>query len=122
MGMSSFYGEHDDARSERTLLRAVDLGVTLFDTADMYGPWTNERLLGRVLAPHRDRVVIATKCGQEIDDTGAWTRRMNGTPEYLRKAVDGSLARLGVDHIDLQYLHRVDPAVPVEERDRKSVV
>jgi aryl-alcohol dehydrogenase-like predicted oxidoreductase len=115
MGMSSFYGTRNDVQSTATIHRALDLGVTMFDTADMYGPWTNERLLGKALAGRRDRAVIATKCGQEIDDNGTWTRRMNGTPAYIRKAVDGSLMRLGVDHIDLYYLHRVDPRVPVEE-------
>ncbi|MEV6011304.1 aldo/keto reductase [Streptomyces sp. NPDC051976] len=115
MGMSSFYGERDDARSTETIHRALDLGVTMFDTADMYGPWTNEQLLGNALAGRRSLAVIASKCGQEIDDNGVWTRRMNGSPQYIRKALDGSLRRLGVDHIDLYYLHRVDPAVPVEE-------
>jgi aryl-alcohol dehydrogenase-like predicted oxidoreductase len=115
MGMSSFYGARDDRESLATVHRAIELGVTMFDTADMYGPWTNERLLGRAVAGRRDRVVIATKGGQEIDGRGVWTRRMNGSPEYLRKAVDGSLERLGIDHIDLYYLHRVDPRVPVEE-------
>src|SRR5262245_20321742 len=115
MGMSSFYGTRSDAQSIATIHRALDLGVTMFDTADMYGPWTNEQLLGGALAGRRDRAVIATKCGQEIDANGVWTRRMNGTPAYIRKAVDGSLRRLGVDHIDLYYLHRVDPDVPIEE-------
>ena len=115
-GRVPFYGARSDAQSTATIHRALDLGVTMFDTADMYGPWTNERLLGRALAGLRDRAVIASKCGQEIDDNGVWTRRMNGTPAYIRKAVDGSLMRMGVDHIDLYYLHRVDPDVPVEEK------
>lgn len=115
MGMSSFYGAHDDAESLATIRRALDLGITMLDTADMYGPWTNERLIGRAITGRRDEVVIATKCGQEVDDSGVWTRRMNGSPDYLRKSVDGSLSRLGIDHIDLLYLHRVDPATAIEE-------
>ncbi|MBO9520637.1 MAG: aldo/keto reductase [Nocardioidaceae bacterium] len=115
MGMSAFYGPRDDAESTATIRRALDLGVSLLDTADLYGPWTNERLLGRAVAGRRDEVVIATKCGQEIDEHGSWTRRMNGRPDYVRRCVDGSLERLGVETIDLFYLHRVDPDVPVEE-------
>jgi aryl-alcohol dehydrogenase-like predicted oxidoreductase len=115
MGMSAFYGAFDDAESTATIHRALDLGVTFLDTADMYGPWTNERLIGAAVEKRRDEVVIATKFGNEVDDTGRRTGRVNGRPDYLRRAVDGSLQRLGVDRIDLYYQHRVDPAVPVEE-------
>ncbi|MEU7871967.1 aldo/keto reductase [Dactylosporangium sp. NPDC049140] len=112
MGMSEFYGTGDDAESVATIHRALDLGVTLLDTADMYGPYTNEQLVGRAIAGRRDEVVLATKFG--IQREGG-TRRVNGNPEYVRRAVDASLQRLGVDHIDLYYQHRVDPTVPVEE-------
>ncbi|GAA3270439.1 MULTISPECIES: aldo/keto reductase [Dactylosporangium] len=112
MGMSEFYGPGDDAESVATIHRALDLGVTLLDTADMYGPFTNEQLVGRAIAGRRDEVVLATKFGIQRD---GGTRRINGRPEYVRQAVDASLQRLGVDHIDLYYQHRVDPAVPVEE-------
>ncbi|QVQ53709.1 aldo/keto reductase [Spiractinospora alimapuensis] len=115
MGMTHSYAGQDEAESLRTLQRAVELGVDFFDTADMYGPWTNERLVGAALRPHRDDVVLATKFGQEVDPEGRPTGRVNGRPEYVRAAVDGSLHRLGVDHIDLYYQHRVDPDVPVEE-------
>jgi aryl-alcohol dehydrogenase-like predicted oxidoreductase len=115
MGMSAFYGAHDDAESTATIRRALDLGITFFDTADVYGPWTNERLVGKALADRRDDVVIATKFGNEIDDDGARTGRVNGSPDYLRKAVDASLERLGIEVIDLYYQHRVDPNVPVED-------
>jgi aryl-alcohol dehydrogenase-like predicted oxidoreductase len=113
MGMSAFYGAFDDTESTATLHRALDLGVTFLDTADMYGPHTNERLLAGVLATRRDEVVIATKFGNVVGPDG--TRSVNGTPEYVRSACDASLARLGVDHIDLYYQHRVDPATPIEE-------
>jgi aryl-alcohol dehydrogenase-like predicted oxidoreductase len=115
MGMSSNYGAFDDAENLATLHRALDLGVTLLDTADAYGPWTNERLLGQVLATRRDEVVLATKFGNELDDQGRRTGAVNGTPAYARASVDGSLQRLGTDVIDLYYQHRVDPAVPLEE-------
>jgi aryl-alcohol dehydrogenase-like predicted oxidoreductase len=115
MGMSAFYGAFDDAESTATLHRALDLGVTFLDTADVYGPWTNERLLAGVLATRRDEVVLATKFGNELDAQGTRTGQVNGRPEYLRAAVDGSLQRLGIDTIDLYYQHRVDPATPVEE-------
>ena len=114
MGMSSFYGERDDAASTATLHRAVDLGVTLFDTADMYGPFINEELVGAALAPHRDRVIIATKFGNERNPDGT-PKGVNGRPEYVRSACDASLSRLGIDTIDLYYQHRVDRTVPVEE-------
>ena len=115
MGMSAFYGAHDDGESTATIRRALDLGITFFDTADVYGPWTNERLVGAALAERRDDVVIATKFGNELDEHGTRTGRVNGSPAYLRAAVDASLSRLGIDVIDLYYQHRVDPAVPVEE-------
>src|SRR3569833_485977 len=114
MGMSDFYGPGDDAESVATVHRALDLGVTLLDTADMYGPFKNEELVGRAIAGRRDAVVLATKFG--IDRAPDGTRRgINGRPEYVRQALDASLRRLGVDHIDLYYQHRVDPGVPVEE-------
>ncbi|WP_433058248.1 aldo/keto reductase [Dactylosporangium sp. CS-033363] len=112
MGMSEFYGPGDDAESIATIHRALDLGVTLLDTADMYGPFTNEQLVGRAIAGRRDEVVLATKFGIQREDGN---RRINGHPDYVRRAVDASLQRLGVDHIDLYYQHRVDPTVPVEE-------
>jgi aryl-alcohol dehydrogenase-like predicted oxidoreductase len=114
MGMSAFYGAFDDAESTATLHRALDLGVTFLDTADAYGPYTNEELVGRAIADRRDDVVLATKFGNELDQ-GRRTGRVNGTPEYVRKSVDGSLQRLGIDTIDLYYQHRVDPETPVEE-------
>ena len=115
MGMSAFYGAFDDAESTATISRALDLGVTFLDTADVYGPFTNERLVGAAIAARRDEVQLATKFGNEVDADGKRTGRVNGRPDYLRAAVDGSLQRLGVDVIDLYYQHRVDPSVPVEE-------
>lgn len=115
MGMSDFYGRRDDAESAATLVRAVDLGVTFFDTADMYGPQTNEILVGKALRPFRDRVVIATKFGIVRDPGDASSRGVNGRPDYLRLACEGSLKRLGVDTIDLYYQHRLDPEVPIED-------
>jgi aryl-alcohol dehydrogenase-like predicted oxidoreductase len=115
MGMSAYYGAFDDEESTATLQRALELGVTFFDTADLYGPFTNERLLGRALAGHRDEVVIATKFGNEIGPDGRRTGGVNGRPEYLRRSLEGSLDRLGVETIDLYYQHRVDPDVPPEE-------
>jgi aryl-alcohol dehydrogenase-like predicted oxidoreductase len=114
MGMSEFYGAADEAEAEATLLRAVELGITFFDTADMYGPFTNERLLGRLLARHRDDVVIATKFGNVRGEDGEYLG-LRGDAEYVREACDASLERLGVDHIDLYYQHRVDRTVPIEE-------
>jgi aryl-alcohol dehydrogenase-like predicted oxidoreductase len=114
MGMSQSYGESDEAESTATLELALDLGVTLFDTADVYGPFTNEVLVGRVLAPRRDEVVIATKFGNERRDDGTWAG-VNGRPDYVHACCDASLRRLGTDRIDLYYQHRVDPSVPVEE-------
>ncbi len=114
MGMSEFYGPRDDAESLATLDRALELGIDFFDTADMYGPFTNERLLGGWAKGKRDRVVIATKFGNERREDGSWVG-LNGHPDYVRKACDASLQRLGVDVIDLYYQHRVDPKVPIED-------
>jgi aryl-alcohol dehydrogenase-like predicted oxidoreductase len=114
MGMSEFYGTGDEAESLATIRRALDLGVTLLDTADMYGPFTNEELVGRAVAGRRHEVVLATKFGNERAPDG--TRLgVNGRPEYVRSACDASLRRLGVDHIDLYYQHRVDTHTPIED-------
>ena len=113
MGMSEFYGPHDDAESTAVINRFLDLGGNLIDTADMYGPFTNEELVGRAIANRRDEVILATKFGNERFSDG--TRAINGTPEYVHKACNESLKRLNVDHIDLYYQHRVDRSVPVEE-------
>src|SRR3954467_4976465 len=114
MGMSEFYGTGDQAEAERTIARALDLGVTFLDTADMYGPFTNEQLVGRAIAGRRDEVVLATKFGNERTPDGGRVG-INGTPDYVRRACDASLQRLGVDVIDLYYQHRVDTSVPVED-------
>jgi aryl-alcohol dehydrogenase-like predicted oxidoreductase len=114
MGMSAFYGPFDDTESTATIARALDLGVTLLDTADAYGPYTNEQLVGKAIAGRRDDVVLATKFGNELLD-GKRTGKVNGRPEYVRASVDGSLSRLGIDTIDLYYQHRVDPNTPIEE-------
>jgi aryl-alcohol dehydrogenase-like predicted oxidoreductase len=114
MGMSEFYGATDDAESMDVIHRALDLGCTFLDTADMYGPFTNERLVGRAIAGRRDEVVLATKFGNERREDGSWIG-VNGSPEYVRAACDASLQRLGVDHIDLYYQHRVDIQVPIED-------
>ncbi|MFJ8159838.1 aldo/keto reductase [Streptomyces sp. NPDC096136] len=114
MGMSAFYGATDEAESLATIDRALELGVTLLDTAEGYGPFLNERLVGKAVAGRRDRVVIATKTGIEIDDDGV-VHGHNGRREYIHRAAERSLRHLGTDHIDLYYLHRVDPDVPVEE-------
>jgi aryl-alcohol dehydrogenase-like predicted oxidoreductase len=114
MGMSDFYGGRDAAEAVATLERAVELGITLFDTADMYGGGENEKLVGRVLRRHRDQVIIATKFGNMRNPDGTF-RGVNGKPEYVRDACNASLARLGVDTIDLLYQHRVDPDTPIED-------
>jgi aryl-alcohol dehydrogenase-like predicted oxidoreductase len=114
MGMSEFYGRGDERESIATIHRALELGVTLLDTADMYGPFTNEELVGRAIADRRDRAVVATKFGMVRGPDPA-SRTINGRPEYVRSACDASLKRLGIDRIDLYYQHRVDPNVPIEE-------
>jgi aryl-alcohol dehydrogenase-like predicted oxidoreductase len=114
MGMSEFYAGGTESESIATVHRAIDLGVDLFDTADMYGPFTNEKLVGRALKGRRDEVVLATKFGNERRQDGSFVG-INGRPEYVHKACDASLQRLGVDTIDLYYQHRVDPAVPIED-------
>jgi aryl-alcohol dehydrogenase-like predicted oxidoreductase len=115
MGMSAFYGAHDDAQSTETIHYALDHGVTLFDTADMYGPYTNEQLLGRALTGRREQAFIATKFGIVMDPNNPAARGVNGRPDYVIKSCEGSLQRLGVEVIDLYYLHRVDPEIPIEE-------
>jgi aryl-alcohol dehydrogenase-like predicted oxidoreductase len=114
MGMSEFYGTSDESEAIATIHRALDLGVTFLDTADMYGPFTNERLVGRAIADRRDSVVLATKFGNERREDGSFVG-INGSPAYVRSACDASLQRLGVDHLDLYYQHRVDKTVPIEE-------
>lgn len=114
MGMSEFYGEADERESIAVIHRALELGVSFLDTADMYGPFTNEELVGRAIRDRRDRVVLATKFGNERRADGSWVG-VNGRPEYVRSCCDASLRRLGVDHIDLYYQHRVDPEVPIED-------
>jgi aryl-alcohol dehydrogenase-like predicted oxidoreductase len=113
--MSDFYGPVDDVESTATIHRALELGVTFFDTSDMYGPFTNEVLVGKALAGRRDEAVIATKFGIVRDPDDPTKRAINGRPEYVHRSCDASLQRLGVDHIDLYYQHRVDPDTPIEE-------
>jgi aryl-alcohol dehydrogenase-like predicted oxidoreductase len=115
MGMSEFYGSADESEAIATIHRAIDLGVTLFDTADMYGPFTNEQLVGTAIADRRDDVVVATKFGIVRDLDNPTGRRINGRPDYVRSSCEGSLRRLALDHIDLYYQHRVDTTVPIEE-------
>ncbi len=114
MGMSDFYGTTDDAESLATIHEALDLGIDFLDTADMYGPFTNERLVGRALQGRREQAVVATKFGNQRAEDGSFLG-INGRPEYVRAACDASLERLGIDHIDLYYQHRVDRTVPIEE-------
>ncbi len=115
MGMSEFYGQADDAESIATIHRALERGVTMLDTSDVYGPYTNEQLVGRALAHRREQAIVATKFGLVRDPSDTTSRGGNGTREYARAACEASLERLGVDHIDLYYLHRVDPETPIEE-------
>ncbi len=114
MGMSEFYGSADEDEAIATIHRALELGISFLDTADMYGPFTNEKLVGRAIAGRRDEVVLATKFGNERSEDGGFLG-VNGKPDYVHKACDASLRRLGVDHIDLYYQHRVDKTVPIEE-------
>ncbi len=114
MGMSDFYGERDEGEALATIHRALELGITFLDTADVYGPFTNEILVGKAIAKQRDRVVLASKFGNVRTPDGKFVGQ-NGRPEYVRSACDASLRRLGLDHIDLYYQHRVDRAVPIEE-------
>jgi aryl-alcohol dehydrogenase-like predicted oxidoreductase len=114
MGMSEFYGTGDEDESIATIHRALELGIIFLDTADMYGPFTNEKLVGKAVEGRREEVVLATKFGNVRGEDGSF-RGVSGKPDYVRKACDASLSRLGVDHIDLYYQHRVDPETPIEE-------
>src|SRR5712691_8436255 len=117
MGLSWGYRDAsvDEAAGVVLIREAIDLGVGHFDTADVYGPFENERLVGRGIAGRRDRVVVATKCGLVVEDKATYRMGRDGSPEHVREACDGSLSRLGIDVIDLYYLHRIDPEVPVED-------
>ena len=115
MGMSEFYGPADEPEAIATIHRALEIGVTLLDTADMYGPFTNEELVGRAIRGRREQAVVATKCGIVRDPTDKGFRGVNGRPEYIKQACDASLRRLGIERIDLYQLHRVDPTVAIEE-------
>jgi len=115
MGMSEFYGAGKREESVATINRALDLGVDFLDTADVYGPHTNEKLVGSAIKGRRDEVVLATKFGIVRDPDDPQRRGINGRPEYVHSSIDGSLQRLGLDHVDLYYQHRVDPTVPIEE-------
>ena len=116
MGMSAFYGSADEGEARATIKRALDLGCNFLDTSDMYGPYTNERLVGSAIAARRDEVFLATKFGIKLlKEDGLLNRAIDGSPEYVRAACDASLERLGVEHIDLYYQHRVDPSTPIED-------
>jgi aryl-alcohol dehydrogenase-like predicted oxidoreductase len=115
MGMSAFYGSTDEGEAIATIHRAIELGVTFLDTAEIYGPYTNEELVGRAVADRRDEVMIATKFGVRIEMGDPPTRILDGSPENVRRSAEASLTRLGVDHIDLYYQHRIDPNTPIEE-------
>jgi aryl-alcohol dehydrogenase-like predicted oxidoreductase len=117
MGMSAFYGTSDEGEAIRTIHRAIELGCTFLDTAEMYGPYTNEELVGRALKDRRDDVVLATKFGIRADPTNDEPNRrvIDGSPENVRRSIEGSLQRLGTDHVDLYYQHRIDPKTPIED-------